>query len=280
MVSTGTTGSFVAMLRACLVDGYGAKAAAGWTEEFTGTNVAAFRNSIADGGTGCYARISDNVGSSPWQVNVDVYASMSNIATGVSGASVLCFRRHMDLSWFVVADELTCYVGLESANAARRMRFMGFGDAESLSGGDAYRYFAMSMTPDDTGTNNFISSNFPSTTATGLVFGRDYTGIGSSAGHFIIGPRDAGAIGTANLPPRTSLNSADEAAMPAYAARGTVIRAKLRGLYVPLSNIYLGPQGATKSGDGFGGVGSVVSAMVSNGNNVNAGLWVEESLEW
>src|SRR5690606_21289348 len=89
---SGTAGSLLELLRACLVgtDGvaYGSgeneKLAAGWTEEFTGTNVAVFRNSLAAGGTGDYFRIDDNgiaVGGAR-EAMLTAYNTMSDIDTG------------------------------------------------------------------------------------------------------------------------------------------------------------------------------------------------------
>ena len=37
---TGQAFSLISLLLACLVDGYGSKAAAGWTKPYTGTNLA------------------------------------------------------------------------------------------------------------------------------------------------------------------------------------------------------------------------------------------------
>jgi hypothetical protein len=40
---TGQVGALISVLDACLVNGYGAKAAAGWGKAFTGTNIASYR---------------------------------------------------------------------------------------------------------------------------------------------------------------------------------------------------------------------------------------------
>jgi hypothetical protein len=42
-VLSGSVGSLITVLDACLVNGYGTKAAAGWSKAFTGTNQAAYR---------------------------------------------------------------------------------------------------------------------------------------------------------------------------------------------------------------------------------------------
>ena len=55
----GNVGSLITVLDAVLVNGYGAKAAAGWTKAFSGTNKAAYRNSPSTG-TGLFWRIQDD----------------------------------------------------------------------------------------------------------------------------------------------------------------------------------------------------------------------------
>lgn len=46
-VLQGTVGSLIALLDACLVNGYGAKPSAGWTKAFAGVNKAAYRQNAA-----------------------------------------------------------------------------------------------------------------------------------------------------------------------------------------------------------------------------------------
>lgn len=53
-----TTGSIITLLDACLVNGYGAKAAAGWTKSYSGTNAAVYRQG---GNPQQYLYINDNV---------------------------------------------------------------------------------------------------------------------------------------------------------------------------------------------------------------------------
>jgi hypothetical protein len=45
-VLTGAVGSLVALLDACLVNGYGALAAAGWTKAFTAANKGAYKQNL------------------------------------------------------------------------------------------------------------------------------------------------------------------------------------------------------------------------------------------
>ena len=55
----GVNGSLVALLDACLVNGYGSQSAAGWTIAYTTTNKRVYRNSTTDG-TGFYLNVDDS----------------------------------------------------------------------------------------------------------------------------------------------------------------------------------------------------------------------------
>jgi hypothetical protein len=76
----GTVGSIIAALDAILVNGYGAKSAAGWTKPYTDTNKAAYY--MGTGGTSdrMYLRVDD---SAAQVARVVGYVTMSDIDTGV-----------------------------------------------------------------------------------------------------------------------------------------------------------------------------------------------------
>lgn len=80
---SGTVGSGLNWLRALLVGSggiaYGSKPALGWTEEYTGTNKACFRNSMAEGGSGCYLQVLD---TNATYTQIRMYESMSDLTTG------------------------------------------------------------------------------------------------------------------------------------------------------------------------------------------------------
>lgn len=160
---TGQVGSLINVLRKCLVGvggiAYGDKPAAGWTEEFIGAaaNIAVFRNSQADGGCGCYARVNDNAPNAAGarEATVNVYASMTAYDTGTNGTPNLYFRKSYTLdaaarSWVIVADARTawvyCYaIGEVSTSIPGSGHcLLGFGDfASKLPVESANRYFAI-----------------------------------------------------------------------------------------------------------------------------------------
>jgi hypothetical protein len=79
-----TVGSLIAVLDACLVDGYGGKSPAGWTKAFTGTAKAAYRMPATDlaGTTNAtvqgYLRVEEFAQTG----NVRMYESMTDVDTG------------------------------------------------------------------------------------------------------------------------------------------------------------------------------------------------------
>ena len=76
-VLNGTAGSLIALLDACLVTGYGAKASSGWTKPYTGTNIAAFR--MPAGTNQHYLRVNDTTTT---YAIARGYETMSDVNTG------------------------------------------------------------------------------------------------------------------------------------------------------------------------------------------------------
>ena len=149
-VLTGQVGSLVALLDACLVNGYGAKAAAGWTKPYTGTNKAAF---LQGGGSGFYLRVQDDgpgTGAAR-EARMTGYETMSDVDTGtgpfptaaqgVGGVAMVVCRKSDTAdatarNWIVIADDRTVYVLISFLNTAY-VAFT-FGDFYSFTASDAY----------------------------------------------------------------------------------------------------------------------------------------------
>ena len=81
-VLSNANGSLIAVMRACLVDGYGSKAAAGWTAPYTGTNLIAFKEGA--GGNNRFLRVFDGGAdtSTSRVIKVRAYENMTAISTG------------------------------------------------------------------------------------------------------------------------------------------------------------------------------------------------------
>ncbi|HRV01167.1 MAG TPA: hypothetical protein P5539_05705 [Mesotoga sp.] len=80
---TGTADSIITVLDAILVNGYGAKAAAGWTKAYTGVGKVAYRMASTAGKAGYYVRIVDN-GDTNRSFQYRMYKTMSDVDTGTN----------------------------------------------------------------------------------------------------------------------------------------------------------------------------------------------------
>lgn len=100
---TGQAGSLINLLRALLVTGYGAgpttKPGLGWTEAFTATNKAVFRNSPATG-SGTYLRVDDSGGGSTGgrEALLRAYEGMTSVDAG-TGPSPTAVQSATGVIW-------------------------------------------------------------------------------------------------------------------------------------------------------------------------------------
>lgn len=137
---TSADGGLITLLDAVLVNGYGAKAAAGWSKPFSGTNQAIYRNSVANGGMGCFFQIDDSLATTGYTAS---FAHM----TKVTGASNMTgFGAHTEpfaggsysslpknsanapaevKSWVIVADEHTVIYMLRQDTGANGVTISG-----------------------------------------------------------------------------------------------------------------------------------------------------------
>lgn len=155
VLSSPTVGSLIALLDACLVNGYGSKSAAGWTKAFSGTNLAAYRQG---GGSMCYLRIDNSTGTA--QARAVGYESMTDVSTGtnlfptstqLSGGVYINMHTvatAINKPWVIIADEKRFYLWTGYATTMTSSSLMSdsatfqgmffFGDIVSYKAGDAY----------------------------------------------------------------------------------------------------------------------------------------------
>lgn len=305
VIATGTTGSLLAALRACLVGtagiAYGAKAAAGWTEIFTGVNEAVFQNSAAAGGTGCAVHVVDQGTSGYRGCLIRTYSAASGLGTGSNPTHARHIYRapgqhnSNPTTWCIVADEITFYISTSQSTASSTPSTLaGAGDIDSFTTADAFRYFAL-------GAQDIASSNFTdilkvgsgtvglggTTGLSGWSLGRDYTGLGSESIHGLLSFADSlgsSYVGGPAFPPRPAPNSADEVVMPAFLVRDNAIRGRARGLYIPCAHMGALTTGQARPEGHLAGMppGSVLAALragAGTGTTVS-GIWVESALPW
>jgi hypothetical protein len=206
---TGQAGSLRDVLRAVLVTGYGsggdAKAGAGWTEPFSGTNVSAFRNSAVTG-TGGYLRVDDTstyAGSNARSALMRAYEVMTDVDTGTGPtptaaqvASGLLVPKSKTLdstsrAWVVIANERFFYLftdaGATASGWVNVAHFPFFaGDLISRKPGDAYHFCVIGS------QMNAISGL--GNAASGMFFGGRYSGAPLSSGVYL--PRAQSQTGT------------------------------------------------------------------------------------
>lgn len=272
----GTVGSLVALLDACLVNGYGAKTAAGWSKPFTGTNKAAFK---LGAGTGLYLRVQDDGpgGGGAAEARVTGYVTMSDVDTGTGPfptaaqglggiVAALSVRKSSNADanvrdWILVADARTLYLFVLTTDVAGAYLTFAFGDIYSFKSNDAY--------------NCLIIGGPTEVSASEFYMGRVVTSLGSSiAGHYIarghtqlggsvqVGKHNdavkTGAnVGSVGVVPFTNPEDGGIYLSPLWVHDPTTVpvngcRGRMRGLWTALHAASSLPDGTTFSGSAIG----------------------------
>lgn len=168
----GTAGSLIAVLDACLITGYGAKAAAGWTHPVaTSGNIASYKQGTGSSGFGLV--INDNgpnvtstyrdARAIGWEVVAGVGAPVGS-GTGqfptpaqANTTGFLVIRKSVSADavarpWVLFADSRTFYLFTATGDTAGSYHTFGFGDIYSYGGtGDAYRCMIMAKINENAG---------------------------------------------------------------------------------------------------------------------------------
>lgn len=244
---TETRGSLAALLRACLVTGYGSgdtlKEPAGWEEPFDEfQHNAVFR---AKSGARQFYRLRDDFADDPERSYLYGYDSMSDPVTGQGWQSGWnfgkCSRYEGNSVWYVIADERTCYIMLEG-----RYDLVphGFGEFFSYLDLDPYNSFIAGhdkkSLPDYYGDHVSLMEmgDLNETNGVDMRFRSDLSSAGNPAngcpvsffGEWIEGHGEAasGISGYNGL-------SVPIVPMLVSTEKERLVRGKLRGLYYPLA---------------------------------------------
>lgn len=296
---SGTVGSLVALLDACLVTGYGSKSPAGWTKPFTGTNRAAFR---AGAGPQHYLDVYDNGAGTGGAREAECrgYETMTAVGVGTQVypplTSVSLFRKSTTAdgtarTWMLIADDRTFYFFPDAADLGglQRWSYM-FGEFFSVkASGDAGRsgiiYRAVENSTNITAESGHAVSQ---SVQTGQQFqaARNWSGLGPPQSMAKIGNTGYHSLGTSltigiGLMPFPNPPDSGFYACPVYLAEVTggvssAIRGRMRGFYAQIH-----PVAAFIQGDEFDGCGDYDGKrfiiLCKNG----AGGWVTmETTEW
>lgn len=313
-VLSGGASALINLLTKCLVDGYGDKDPAGWSKPYTGTNKAAFRNSVAAGGTGMYLRVAD---ANNGYATVQAYASMSDIDTGADVApataqfaSGLYWAKSVSSDstarpWVLVADELTFWLIIQNGTPATYVfdSLFGAGDIASELPTDPWRYFVLGRADATSagaggvgygGDIRLAASTLTIAAATNehLWLGRATAGTGASvpARCMMLSSTTNAGVGTQSATPlpNASVGGSHEYWLPALIAESATIRGRLRGLYVPLSRMGSVPTFATRDDMPWAPAGSrvIVARHASHAifaeysSDSLSAVGVESALEW
>ena len=266
----GTTGSVVALLDACLVNGYGIQPGAGWTKPLANTGSGAFSQSygcwLQPTGSGMTLFINDGAPgagtykeafATGWENLVSLSSSVSNTQGSGSGqfptivqtpAGYLAIRKSntADSSslrpWIVAADSSSLYLFIQTGDAANTYYGFGFGDIYSFKSGslDAYKCIIMGRSGTNTaaaandGFDYISNANSFGTAVGGNFMPRTWAGIGTS---LATAKHGDGTKGNANFSLGSVVypNASDTALYlsPIWVVEptGPVIRGFLRGFY-------------------------------------------------
>lgn len=191
-VLSGTVGALVGVLDACLVNGYGAKAAAGWAVAFTATNKRTYR---AASGARLYLDVDDSIALYANVKGIEV-ATAVGTGTGffptaaqfVSGMFTIKSQTANSTArpWILIASDIFFYFFCESNQTAfpasdANQGILWFGDINSFKASDAYQSFILANVA-ATGGNTVWAANLtaPGSTSSGHYIARTYLQTGSA----------------------------------------------------------------------------------------------------
>lgn len=283
----GTTGSYIALLDACLVNGYGSKPGAGWSKPFA--NTASYTQSFSQGigawkqpsGSGFYLYVHDSAPNKTalhkeawatgWENLQGPSSSVDNSNGSGSGQfptpTQLLTTGHVVIrksttsdssslrQWIVAADSSSFYSFIATGDTAGMYYGFGFGDIYSFKGlADSYRCMIMGRNTENVATVatdgfDLLASPINAITA-GNYIARSSTGLGTSSIFSKHGDAVKGhaTIWSGSIP---MPNLSDDAlyTSPVWVVEnGSNIRGFLRGLYQPLHPIANFSDGQTFQG--------------------------------
>ena len=272
--------SLINLLKACLVNGYGSKAAAGWTNPFNGTNLAVFRSAATSNQR--YLQVKDDEGSSAYSYRIARlrgFEDMTDVSTGTGpfptvaqqANSIGCSygRTTFMNDWVLIAtDKIFHFVCNKGAVAIpdNYGAMISFGDIKSFTSGDIYS--TILRADSDSGASpyaGYVVSSLISTTPSDYVYmPRKFDGTGTSIRCTFVtsgslnnsGSFGYGAVPYPNGPDNGLLMS--ELAVAYNASAPIYIRGMVPGLYdichnkpVAHKDTWSGAAGSTIAGKTF-----------------------------
>jgi hypothetical protein len=235
---SNAAGSAVAIFDACLVNGYGAMAAAGWSIVYTGTNIRCYR---APAGNRFYLRVDDSAAgaaTAAGRTQAVGFETMTDVNTGTnqfpsSAIANYGFCRRASTagtvtSWILIASDRSFYWFPDYTTKV--MHF--FGDYVSNNGSFAYNTLLSGTQGTTTAATNYVEGI---TQTSNKYLMRNYSGIYSADVPYVhtYNSMAGSVIGTGTL---EQINQMDNVYyMDAVGIKaGTTLYGYMPGLYTPL----------------------------------------------
>jgi len=297
-VLSGQTGALNALLKAILVDGYGAIAAAGWTRDYfdAGSNTAVYRPAA---GPQHYLQCADNgPGAGTYkEARIRGYETMSAYATGTGPfptvaqqANGLFIRKSATAdatarAWKAIADDSTLYLFIVAGDANDLGQPYTFGRFRSWKNADAYESLLTARLTENSAlfgvaNNPALYSNAIVSAGTQGYIARGYNGV---AGAVVSGQWENKGLLTTGLqqvigsagPAYPSVIDGGILISPFYISDATLIRGEYRGIWIPCHPKPL------LDGDTFTATDGATTRTLEAINIATAGqIFVETSNTW
>lgn len=270
-VLTGENGKLVDLLTAVLVNGYGAKAAAGWTREFTATSKAVYRPGA---GSRFYYRVGDVAAGTGGakEALVRGFETMSDIDTGTGPfpTSAQCALTQNSLvvrkstaasatarPWTIYADNRTAYIFVQTGDIASTYLGCMIGDIYSYAATEAYQGMVIARNTENSSSSAYEAfggvSTVLGTAFLGHFIARSYTQAGGSTAVGKMGDygKQGGSTGFRGDVPFTNGPDGGIYICPLQVHEtGGNIRGRLRGVYCWLHAVAGIADGDTFAGSG------------------------------
>lgn len=281
-VLSGSVGSFIALLDAVLVTGYGTKAAVGWTKPFTGVNLAAYK--MPAGTTGHYLRVNDTVttraGVVGFETMTDVNTGTGQFPTEAQNAGGLFIQKSASASalnrpWFIVTNGSMLHIYPDYSSDTLAL-FYSFGSFPSYKSADAANTFIMAdSSPLSGNTASIVISIIQ--VILGHYIARSYTQLPGAvaAGKLTDSPKcnNASTMGATGVPFPSPIDNGLYIA-PIYINESNVLRGVLPGMW----NICHNRPGVQD--DTFSGTGALAGKTFMIKKIYNGSIAFEISNTW
>lgn len=187
-----TSGTLIQVLRACLVNGYGAKSSLGWTEVFVSGNISVFRNN----GTGLFFKVDNSVNYAATGVSarLEVFESMKDITTGFLRTPETGLFHYLAyantkvgtrvIKWKIIGDDKGFWFCSEYSTTVGLWTCMYFGDYIPYHLENKSNWITMSPVSVEVGTTHLCQ--FYSTLNVDIRIARSYSNVRPSSKIYLL----------------------------------------------------------------------------------------------